>query len=335
MQLTIDAAATSIGVNYGTVADNLPLPAAVADFLIKSTTIDRIKLYDTNPNILKAFANTSIWVTVTVTNDYIPQLTDLSFAHQWLKSNILPHTPTTNIRYILVGNEVVSTADDRLISALVPAMRNLHRALVAAALDHRIKISTPHSLTILSTSDPPSAGRFTRRYEAALFGPLLGFLRATGSPFMVNPYPFFGLTSDTLNYALFLPNPGVYDQNTGLVYTNMLDGQLDATYSAMKRVGFGDVDVVIAETGWPSAGDAGAQLGADGQKAATYNRNLIRHVNSGRGTPLMPNRRFETYIFALFNEDLKPGPSIERNFGLFRPDLTAVYNVGVQTHTCV
>ncbi|KAG5566911.1 hypothetical protein RHGRI_002459 [Rhododendron griersonianum] len=32
----------------------------------------------------------------------------------------------------------------------------------------------------------------------------------------------------------------------------------------------------------------------------------------------MPNRTFETYVFSLFNEDLKPS-NLERNFGLFRP----------------
>lgn len=144
---------------------------------------------------------------------------------------------------------------------------------------------------------------------------------------MVSPYPFFGFTDNTLNYALFNPNGGVFDETTGLNYTNMFDAQLDAVYSAMKRLGYDDVDIVVAETGWPSAGDPD-QPGISVDNAASYNGNLIRHVNSGKGTPLMPNRTFETYVFSLFNEDLKPSNS-ERNFGLFRPDLSPVYDVGI------
>nr|CAD1817634.1 unnamed protein product [Ananas comosus var. bracteatus] len=108
----------------------------------------------------------------------------------------------------------------------------------------------------------------------------------------------------------------------------MFEAQLDAVYSAMNRLGYGDVAIAVGETGWPSAGDAG-QVGVSAADAAAYNGNLIRLVNSGKGTPLMPNRTFETYVFSLFNEDLKPGPTAERNFGLFRPDLTAVYDAGV------
>ncbi|XP_077224694.1 glucan endo-1,3-beta-glucosidase-like [Tasmannia lanceolata] len=322
----------SIGVNYGTIANDLPPPIQVARFLLQNTLLNRIKLYDVNPAILQAFAHTGIPISVTVANDQIGELTELSFAQQWVKSNILPYTSNTNIIRILVGNEVVTTANKMLIASLIPAMENLHAALVGASLSHRIKVSTAHSLGILSSSNPPSTGKFRRGYETTVFKPLLSFLKATNAPFMINPYPFFGFSGDTLNYALFRPNPGVIDRNTQLTYTNMLDGQLDAIYSAIKLLGFKDVDIVIAETGWPSVGDPG-QVGVDLESAAAYNGNLVRHVTSGVGTPLMPNRTFETYIFSLFNENLKPGPTSERNFGLFRPDMTPVYDInGILRH---
>ncbi|GMI76455.1 hypothetical protein HRI_001314800 [Hibiscus trionum] len=318
----------TIGVNYGTLADNLPPPRKVAEFLMESTVINHVRLFHANPEFLRAFAHTGIAVTVTVPNDQIPDLTKLNFAQQWVEDYIQPHTPATNIVRILVGNEVISTADKLLIVSLVPAMQTLQTALVAASLDGRIQVSTPHSLGILSNSTPPSTGKFRQGYDTHVLKPLLSFLRDTNSPFMVNPYPFFDCSPDTLDYALFRPNAGVFDENTELFYTNMLDAQLDAVFSAMKLLGFDDLEIVIAETGWPSMGDP-TQVGVDAETAAEFNGNLMRHVTSGVGTPLMPNRTFETYIFALFNEDLKPGPTCERYFGLFRPDMTPVYDIGI------
>jgi hypothetical protein len=162
--------------------------------------------------------------------------------------------------------------------------------------------------------------------------PLLVFLRATGAPFMVNAYPFYGLTDDTpLDFALFrVGATGVMDAGSGLLYTNALDAQLDAVHSAMDRMGFGDVVVVVAETGWPWAGeDWETGVGAD--HAGDYNKNAIRHLGSGVGTPLRPNRTFEVSIFSLFDEDLKPGPLSQRHFGLFHADMTPVYAAGILT----
>ncbi|CAA2968997.1 glucan endo-1,3-beta-glucosidase [Olea europaea subsp. europaea] len=328
LSIYIRGADGSIGVNYGTVANNLPSPEHVAHFLLESTIINRVRLFDANPEMLKAFAHTGIAITVTVPNDQIPHFTKLNYAQQWVKAYIVPHLPATNIVRILVGNEVLSTANKLLIVNLVLAMQTLHMVLIGESMDRRIQISTPHSLGILANSSPPSTGKFREGYDSHVLKPLLSFLKATNSPFMVNPYPFFGSSADILDYALFRPNAGVLDENTKLTYANMLDAQLDAVFSAMKLLGFSDVDIVIAETGWPSKGDTG-QAGVDAESAAEYNRKLVQHVTSRIGTPLMPNRTFETYIFALFNEDLKQGPTCERNFGLFQPDLTPVYNIGI------
>ncbi|XP_061362716.1 glucan endo-1,3-beta-glucosidase-like [Gastrolobium bilobum] len=328
LALTLNQGVQGIGVNYGTVANNLPTPTQVAKFLLHSTIVNRVRIFDANPEILHAFANTGIEITINVPNDLIPHMTNLSFAEQWVKTNVQPFIPATNIIRILIGNEVLSTANKLLISNLVPAMQTLHTALVAASLDNRIKVSTPHSLGILSNSNPPSSGKFRQGYDTHVLKPMLSFLNDSNAPFMVNPYPFFGCSANTLDYALFMPNSGVFDDNTKLHYTNMLDAQLDAVYSALKDLGFEDIEIVIAETGWPSVGDP-AQVGVDPKSASNYNGNLIRHVTSGAGTPLMPNRTFDTYIFALFDENLKPGPICERNFGLFWPNMTPVYDIPI------
>lgn len=310
------------------MATNLPSPFQVAQFLSQNTIIDRVKVFDSDPTTIQAFANTGLQLDVTASNEIIPHLTNLSFARHWVRTNIIPHASATNISRILVGNEAISTGNKSLILGLVPAMQNLHTALVSVSLQHRIKVSTAHSLGILSSSVPPSAGKFKDGYDTVVIKPLLSFLKTTGSPFMVNAYPFFGFSKDTLDYALFRLNNGVFDNETGLVYTNMLDAQLDAVHSAMKRLGFTGIDIVIAETGWPSVGGE-SEVAVTLDFARDYNKNLIRHVASGIGTPLMSNHAFETYIFAMFNEDLKPGPASERNFGLFHSDLTPVYDIGL------
>ena len=112
------------------------------------------------------------------------------------------------------------------------------------------------------------------------------------------------------------------------MYYNMFEYLMDATFSAMKRLGYPDVDIVIGETGWPTVGEP-FQTWVSPADAQTFNSRLVAAVNSGKGTPLMPGRKFETYIFSLFTENLKPGPVAERNFGLFRPDFSPVYDIGI------
>lgn len=155
---------------------------------------------------------------------------------------------------------------------------------------------------------------------------MLQFLRDTQTPFMVNPYPYFSFDPANIGLALFQPNLGLNDPRTHLTYTNQFDALIDAVHSAMKAIGFADVDLAFGETGWPTNCDSPVCSPAN---AASYNGGLVRHVVSGKGTPLLPNQRFETYIFALFNENQKPGPTAERNWGLFQSDFTPVYDCGI------
>ncbi|KAG9150887.1 hypothetical protein Leryth_003014 [Lithospermum erythrorhizon] len=205
-------------------------------------------------------------------------------------------------------------------------MKTIHQALKIANLDKDIQVSTPHAMTIINGTYAPSTGRFVGKNKEIL-EPMLEFHNQTNSPFMICPYPFFNLAPDNINYALYKPNAGVFDPFTKKNYTNMFDAEMDAVYSAMKALGYGDVEIVVAETGWPSMGDPN-QLGVSYDNAVWYNKQVIKHVSSGVGTPLMPKRTFETYIFGLFNENLKPTVS-ERNFGLFKPDFSPVYDVGL------
>ncbi|KAL8251850.1 hypothetical protein R6Q59_035543 [Mikania micrantha] len=325
--LIITPAVTSIGVNYGTLGDNLPPPATVARFLKSNTIIDRIRIFDFNPEVLKAFAGTGILVSVTVPNADIPSLTDPWNARRWVNANIKPFHPATKIHYICVGTEVLHWGPQNIVDHLLPAMRVLHAALVKAGIKD-IKISTPHSLSILFSSNPPSNASFRPGWDVGNLAPILQFHRRTKSGFMVNPYTYYAYSPANESYCLFKPNAGLYDKATRKRYTNQFDQLMDAVYVSMKKLGYSDVEIIVAETGWPSGGDP-QNTHANVGNAAAYDGGVMKKVSSGVGTPLMPGRRFETYIFSLFNENLK-GPSLdEKNFGLFRPDFTPVFDIGI------
>ncbi|KAF8409953.1 hypothetical protein HHK36_002472 [Tetracentron sinense] len=320
-----------IGVNYGQVADNLPPPSATAK-LLQSTSIGKVRLYGADPAIIKALANTGIGIVVGTANGDIPALaSDPNFAKQWINSNVIPFYPTSNIIVITVGNEVMTSGDQNLISQLLPAMQNLQNSLNSASLGGKIRISTVHSMAVLRQSEPPSAGIFHPGFANTMKG-LLGFLKDTGSPFTINPYPFFAYQSDprpeTLAFCLFQPNSGRVDSGTKIKYTNMFDAQVDAIRSALDAMGFKEVEIVVAETGWPYKGDSN-EVGPSVENAKAYNGNLIAHLRSMVGTPLMPGKSIDTYLFALYDENLKPGPGSERAFGLFKPDLSMAYDVGL------
>ncbi|KAL5987052.1 hypothetical protein ACLOJK_041048 [Asimina triloba] len=323
--------ASFIGVNYGQVANNLPPPETTAK-LLQATSIAKVRLYGADPAMIKALANTGICIVIGTSNGDIPSLAaDPTVANQWVASNVLPFYPASNIILITVGNEVLTSGDQGLISQIFPAMQNLQNALNAVSFGGKIKVSTVHSMAVLKQSEPPSSGSFDPAFGDAM-KQMLGFLHDTGSPFTINPYPYFAYRGDprpeTLAFCLFQPNAGRFDSGTKITYMNMFDAQVDAIRSALNAMGLKDLEIVVAETGWPYKGDSD-EVGASMENAKAFNGNLVQHLRSRVGTPLMPGKSVDTYLFALYDENLKPGPTSERSFGLFHTDLTMIYDSGL------
>lgn len=324
----------SLGINYGQVANNLPPPEKVLQ-LLHALKITKARIYDTNPQVLTALANSNIELIVTVENQMLATLGDQQQALQWVTTHIRPYFPATNITGIAVGNEIFTDEDTSLMTYLVPAMVNIHSALIKTGLSQYIQVSSPNSLAVLANSYPPSAGNF-RSDLNGIMQQFLQFLVTTRAPFWINAYPYFAYKDNpnkiSLDYVLFNSNQGMIDPYTRLHYDNMLYAQVDAAIFAIARMGFNGLEVKISETGWPSKGDSN-EIGATFQNAAIYNRNILRRQLLNEGTPLRPNVRLDIYVFALFNEDQKPGPTSERNYGLFQPDGTMAYNVGLLSTT--
>ncbi|KAG6407510.1 hypothetical protein SASPL_130501 [Salvia splendens] len=321
----------TVGVNYGRLGDNLPSPSQVVQ-LLKSQGVTKVKLYDSDSSVLSAFSGSGISLTVGLPNDNLASAAaSTSYTDSWVESNILPFHPKTIIEAIAVGNEVFANSATTPTSALLTAMKNVYASLDKHNLSSSIKISSPVALSALNSSYPPSTGAFKPDLIEPVIKPMLQFLNQTNSYIMVNAYPFFAYIDNTdtisLDYALLRNSAaGNPDSGNGLVYKSLFEAQTDAVFAAMSAVGFDDIKIVITETGWPSKGDE-KEVGATPENAAAYNGNLVRRVLSGGGTPLRPKDSLNVFLFALFNENQKTGPTSERNYGLYYPNEEKVYDV--------
>ncbi|KAL3749041.1 hypothetical protein ACJRO7_010177 [Eucalyptus globulus] len=319
--IRIAIALSDIGVNYGMVGDNLPSPATVVQ-LYKKYSIGKIRLFDPNPDALSALRGSGIDVTLGIKNQDLPSIaSSVDTAKTWFDANVQPYISDINFQYITAGNEVVP---GDLAQYVLPAMHNLH-TIISNYKYTGLRVSTAVASSTLGTSYPPSTGVFAEAARADMVG-IINFLSSTSSPLLVNAYPYFAYASDPINvrldYAQFTaPGPVVRDGN--LSYSNLLDAMLDAFNWAMEKEGVSSVDLVVAESGWPSAGNGNFTTP---QLAQTYNKNFVKKFLAKQGTPKRPDHYLEGFIFAMFNENKKP-PGVEQNFGLFNPDGTPVYPV--------
>ncbi|KAK3041797.1 hypothetical protein RJ639_000313 [Escallonia herrerae] len=317
-------AAAPIGICYGIVANNLPPPSDVVN-LLQSNGISRVRLFNADPEALKPFSGTGIQLMIGVPNEILPSLASspITTSIEWLQSNIFAYISPNQIRYLAVGNEVF-LKDPFYTPHVVPAMVNLRQALQALGLDESIKLSSSHAASILSNSYPPSAGAFDPNIRP-LMVPLLQFLRDSGSPLMVNVYPYFSYVNNpqyvSLDYALFRSQDAQRDQN--LVYDNLFDATVDAFIHAMEREGFGGIPVVVTETGWPT----GEGVAASAENALAYNGNVVRRALNNVGTPKRPGIGVEVFLFDLFDENGKGGEESEKHFGIFGVNGVKAYDL--------
>ncbi|KAL5055620.1 hypothetical protein RYX36_036302 [Vicia faba] len=320
MLLFFSNAAQTIGVCYGQVADNLP-PKDQVIKLFETKNFGRMRIFNPDQATLEALRGSNIELVIGVANEDIKSIAnDISSANAWVQNNILKFSQDVKFKYIAVGNEIDPANNDQ--AQFVPlAMKNIDAALASANLKSQIKVSTVIYMGLLGSSYPPSAGAFNEA-STSYMTQVVSFLVESGAPVLANVYPYFSYIGNmkdiSLDYALF-KQPG----NNDAGYQNLFDAQLDAIYAALAKVGGSNLNIVVSESGWPSAGGDGASI----ENAGTFYTNLIAHVNGGKGTPAKPGQDIETYLFAMFDEYQKPGAETEKHFGLFHADQSPKYPI--------
>lgn len=316
--------AGSVGVCNGRLGNNLPSDEDTVE-LYKSKGIRKMRLYEPIQASLEALKGTEIELILDVPNADLPSLQ--SDATAWVQSNVLPYFPATKIKYIAVGNEVDPAKPEtaRFVPMVHPAMESIYRALTAVQLQDQIKVSTAtYSALLTKDSFPPSKSAFK---DTSFMGPIIAFLARTGAPLLVNIYPYFAYISSPdsipLPYALFTAS-GTVVSDGPYGYQNLFTAMVDGMYYAVERAGGPGVEIVVSESGWPSDGGAAATV----DNGRTYYTNLISEVK--KGTQKKPGKEIETYLFGMFDENMKDGAPSEQHFGVFFPDKREKYQLNFQ-----
>ncbi|PKA54248.1 U-box domain-containing protein 52 [Apostasia shenzhenica] len=105
--------ASLVGVNYGLLGNNLPSPNKVAP-LLHSIGVGCVKLYDADPSVLRAFANTGVELIIGVPDYCVDKVRDPDRALVWTRANVQAYLPGTRIAAIIVGNEILTGNDTSL-----------------------------------------------------------------------------------------------------------------------------------------------------------------------------------------------------------------------------
>ncbi|CAN1846549.1 Glucan endo-1,3-beta-glucosidase [Linum perenne] len=312
------AQSPNIGVCNGRVANNLPTEADVVAFY-NTNGITKMRIYDADQLTLQALKGTNIQLILDVPNEVIPSLaTD---ATAWVQTNILSYYPAVNFSYISVGNEIGTT--DPIAPSVLPAITNIHNVL-AANNANNIKVSTAINMDLLGVTYPPSAGAFNDSASSYIV-PIVQYLANNGAPLLANVYPYFAYISNPaqidLKYSTFGTSGQTVVHDGPYSYTNLFHAMIDSIHAALEKVA-APVEVVVSETGWPSDGGVGATV----ENASAYYSGLTSGTVTS-GTPRKPGQPIETYLFAMFDENQKPGAASEQHFGIFTPDKQPKYPV--------
>ncbi|KAG9138806.1 hypothetical protein Leryth_007444 [Lithospermum erythrorhizon] len=351
-----------IGVTY-TPSSTSPPPESISAAL-HHHQITTVRLLNPSPATIRAFSYTNISLLLSLPNSLLPSFSsNLSAPTQYLSTHVLPFYPRAKIHLISLGNDVITsplssssvnsnsvdchTVDSNAVdfdptTTLIPALRNLHLALHNLGIRTILVSTTLNILSILTTSFPPSRAEFQDPIGNLTIKPLLSFLDETNSCFLVNVYPYnvYKMNSEIpMGFALFEEHPFNFrdDGITGARYMSLYDMMVDSVIAAMAVMGYENIPVIVAETGWPSSsgggkngnrsGEAEVEMEASLVYAEMYLKGLIKHSKSRRGTPLRKEGAAEAYIYQLFDGVEGNGKGQEQNWGIMYNNMSMKYNI--------
>ncbi|KAA8523373.1 hypothetical protein F0562_009796 [Nyssa sinensis] len=321
--------AEGLACNWGTRATH-PLPPHIVVQLMKDNGFDKVKLFEAEPEVMKALGHSNLQVMLGIPNDFLAALaSSVRVAEEWVSQNVSSYISTTgvDIRYVAVGNEpFLKTYNGTFLQTTFPALKNIQAALIKAGLGRQVKITIPLNADVYTTDTGlPSGGEFRSDIHSLMLS-IIKFLSENGASLTINIYPFLSLYDDPhfpVDYAFFSGNASPIIDGS-ITYTNVFEANYDTLIWALEKNGFPSLPVIVGEIGWPTDGNSNANL----EYARRFNQGLLSRVTQGQGTPKRPTPP-DIYLFGLIDEDAKsvaPG-NFERHWGIFYYDGTIKYSL--------
>ena len=314
------ASEAQIGVCYGTMGTNLPPPQEVVA-LLEANKITKVRLLEPNKDVLTALKGKNIEVMLGIPNNQLTpnSAMDPTFAEKWVEANVSAYLPDVKIKYIVLGTEMSRNNQNFLFSNFfIQRISNFHDALQKKGFTD-IKVTTSMDQSIIKVNEPnPVPSTLEMRPEAfdLMLNDTLSYLKRIGSPLLVNMWPYYEIVKFSKQIkpeAALFTAPGNIVTDGKLGYQNTFDIFLDSFYTIIEKHGYPDIEIIVAETGWPSAGG----LAANVENEKTYITNLIQHVK--KGTPKRPNKPIQAYV-NLLDENMRGPLLMEQSFGVFTSD---------------
>ncbi|KAG5389470.1 hypothetical protein IGI04_031011 [Brassica rapa subsp. trilocularis] len=236
-----------------------------------------MRLYDPDHEVLAALQGSNIELILDVPNSYLARIYYFqSQADTWVSNYVRNYTKGIKFRYISVGNEV-QPFDTVYVSELVKQRienENDKLMILRITLGTKCDISPPgNARNRESCFRPRNQGLHNYRHQR------------NKSPLLVNIDTYFSYVKSRGEII----NDGFYS------YQNLFLALLDSVYAALEKTGGRSLEIVVSESGWPTAGGTAANV----DNARTYVNHLMQTVKNG--SPRRPGRAIETYLLLDFD----------------------------------
>jgi exo-beta-1,3-glucanase (GH17 family) len=307
-----------IGMNLSNTFQSNPIPLASGAAQIAKLPVGLVKVFSTrgaDATFWKRVSDDGLKVIVGIPNDDILNIAAGGDSAKLIINQIKPYAEA--ISWVCVGNEPLgSWYGDKYSPYLSKAVGVVYDVLQSSGLKN-VGVTVPQNFEFMETSYPPSAGAIKQKFEQ-IIKDTCAVMTVSKAPFMVNIYPFITRAQNRnvvpLDYCLFTAKEDHWVHDGNYTYKNIFDAMIDALHVALDKIGYSNLEIVIGECGWPTAGDIDATPG----NAKTFLQNLINHCKSYQGTPRLPNRQIRCFVFEMWDEDRKDtGPGqFEKYWGV-------------------